>query len=521
MKHIIILKIVLSSLFFSSCSHNFIEQPPSKVNKVRSPASVNDLITDIPQLLIQADKDFTQDNCTRFLGYYINQIYNRPSGFFYPKNKKEEQKLNENFEHVVKNLFELRLLIQSKFKNFSNPSAKCVALVQSSLRMARFTEESLLDWKYENKYKKWPKTAAFQQGWPSTMTLDGVQFEFQTGDVILMRGQTFISATIARIGDEDSQFSHLGIVGEDNKGEKYVVETLIETGTRLEKLSSYLKKPETRLVIYRYKNPEIAKKAGQFAYREVNKLLNKKSYIPYDFKMDLENQDELFCSELIKWAFQSVNSEMNLPKYKTSYSRLLNSSFMKGLGIEAKYTFAPSDIELEPDFDFIAEYRHLPSTRKSLVQDAMFSSVFHWSETKNYELVSEPTSWTASKLAKGIRSIGLFKSKMQPHMHADTLKTVIRMSYLSKPIEEYIFKLDDEYKKKNGFAMTYKDILKEMEIFRSSDCQKYLITKKDFSYSEEKSSSKFHWIYSPKSSQCPLQIEQKIFIFDDPLITSN
>ena len=51
---------------------------------------------------------------------------------------------------------------------------------------------------------------------------NGASLSFQSGDVILVRGQAHNSAAIARIGDVDSQFSHIGIVYIDQAGEHWM-----------------------------------------------------------------------------------------------------------------------------------------------------------------------------------------------------------------------------------------------------------------------------------------------------------
>src|SRR5665647_2489246 len=54
----------------------------------------------------------------------------------------------------------------------------------------------------------------------------GSDLPFQSGDLLLMRGMHHNSAAIARIGDVDSQFSHLAIVHTDDSGKQWVVEAL-------------------------------------------------------------------------------------------------------------------------------------------------------------------------------------------------------------------------------------------------------------------------------------------------------
>ena len=59
----------------------------------------------------------------------------------------------------------------------------------------------------------------------------GADLAFKSGDVILVRGQAHNSAAIARIGDIDSQFSHIGVVYVDPQGRPFKVEALIESGS--------------------------------------------------------------------------------------------------------------------------------------------------------------------------------------------------------------------------------------------------------------------------------------------------
>ena len=58
----------------------------------------------------------------------------------------------------------------------------------------------------------------------------GGDLPFRSGDLLLMRGMHHNSAAIARIGDVDSQFSHLAIIHTDEDGAQWVVESLIEEG---------------------------------------------------------------------------------------------------------------------------------------------------------------------------------------------------------------------------------------------------------------------------------------------------
>ena len=82
----------------------------------------------------------------------------------------------------------------------------------------------------------------------------GSDLDFRSGDLLLMRGMHHNSAAIARIGDVDSQFSHLAIVHTDADGKHWVVESLIEEGAVINPLASTLTHGLGRCVLFRHKD---------------------------------------------------------------------------------------------------------------------------------------------------------------------------------------------------------------------------------------------------------------------------
>lgn len=108
--------------------------------------------------------------------------------------------------------------------------------------------------------------------------------ELQPGDVILQRGMIHNSAAIARIGDVDSQFSHVGIVAHDKRGAPVVVEALIETGGSITPLHHNLGHNLGRAVLFRHKDSALAAHASEMVRDHVAKSLGSGGKpIPYDF----------------------------------------------------------------------------------------------------------------------------------------------------------------------------------------------------------------------------------------------
>jgi hypothetical protein len=158
-------------------------------------------------------------------------------------------------------------------------------------------------------------------------------------------------------------------------------------------------------------------------------------------------------------------------------------------------TFAPADIELDPRFRLIAEWRFVPTIRKTKIQDAIFSSIFFWMEIYNYDLQPELTALLGGNMAVTLRKMGLFSSRLQKHMPSSLLNTVIRLHYLTQPIEKHMFEVEKLFYDKHGYSMTYRDLLKELENYRLSDCEYYQEMKKKLGTIVDSSyHSEFHWI---------------------------
>jgi len=491
MKKINFLWVLPATLLVTACASS----PEAPVIQ-RQTASMRELVEDVPRILQEVREGFNEGNCTSFIQRYTEQVYRKPANYYFPKNPAEVRELDTKADELIRNLFDMRLAMQEKFKGFQNPSVDCVNDVRKALRYTRFAEEALIIWHLERKRRVEKYTEIFGHSWPYSM-YSSPNFRFQTGDLLLLRGQTFISAAIARVGDSDSQFSHLAIVGEDPKGEKYVVESLIETGTIKTKLKDYLKKLEVRAVIYRHPDSALARRAGIAVYQKANAAHLRGETIPYDFTMNPNDHSQLFCAELVQMAYELASrNEIRLPRYKTSFYRLKGKQLLKELSMDVASTFAPADIELDPRFRLVAEWRYIPTLRKTKAQDAIYTSVFDWMEKRNYELKPEPISWLGGNLASMIRKIGLFPDKMQKHMSPSLLKTVIRLSYLSEALENHLLPVEAEYYQKNGHSMSFSDMLRDLEKFRSEDCSRYEQSIQNRGPSDEQSvRSDFHWIF--------------------------
>lgn len=213
----------------------------------------------------------------------------------------------------------------------------------------------------------------------------GHDIPFQAGDLLLMRGMHHNSAAIARIGDVDSQFSHVGIVHTDEAGKQWVVEALIEEGSVIKPLDRDLSHGLGRCVVFRHKDAAFARNAAA----QIHELVRRSNApggkrIWYDFSMELKGDNELFCSKLVRLAYRLASADaVLLPAFTTRFD-MKNRDFMNRIGVTARETFAPADVELESDFDVVAEWQDYRVTSRLRLQDLLMDKLFQWMDEYGY-----------------------------------------------------------------------------------------------------------------------------------------
>ena len=141
---------------------------------------------------------------------------------------------------TMQSLFELRLGLRNQIANWEKRgfmSRDMQRALRDVFRVTRYACDMLGEMHVG--YDKLPEGGKPRRGFTGAdanvlvnpVYHTGADFAFLPGDVLLVRGQAHNSAAIARIGDIDSQFSHVGLVYADADGGLHKVEALIEAGS--------------------------------------------------------------------------------------------------------------------------------------------------------------------------------------------------------------------------------------------------------------------------------------------------
>ncbi|SFV26861.1 YiiX/YebB-like N1pC/P60 family cysteine hydrolase [Hyphomicrobium facile] len=306
----------------------------------------------------------------------------------------------------------------------------------------------------------------------------GTAQHFRSGDVILVRGTAHNSAAIARIGDVDSQFSHIGIVYIDPAGDHWMVESLIEDGAVINPLAKALDHNIVRAVLYRNRDADLAARAAKciFDYVAASRAKGGKRIL-YDFSMRTDDTRNLFCSKLVRLAYEQGSFGMfKLPTYPTKIARK-NRDFLDRVGVATDLTFAPADIDMESGFDLVAEWQDYRETAGIRLQDFTMDKLFEWMERFNYrfdetaaiKLVSVLGRF-ASHFSEGAKDVlsSVFP-RVPINMPRKTVAVVAMLHKTAEPIYHELMKLNQDAVADTGVPLHGLDVMAALERIRERE----------------------------------------------------
>jgi hypothetical protein len=297
------------------------------------------------------------------------------------------------------------------------------------------------------------------------------------GDVVLQRGMAHNSAAISRIGDVDSQFSHLSIVARDPDGRHVMVEALIEEGSIVKPVGDALAHGVGRAILFRHREPELAEHAAEMIRTAIARADGRdEPRILYDFSMELNDYGHLYCAKLVRLAYSmATTGDYRIPTFCTRLD-MKNRDFVERIGVTALETFAPGDMELEPEFDVVAEWRDLRVTSELRLKDMIMMKLFEWMELYDYRF--QPTALarlvgtfgvaTARMPAFVQRLTKRFAGKVPPNMTASAVAAVAMLHWTAEELYAELLKLESRTIAATGRQLHPRLVLEQLERMREA-----------------------------------------------------
>ncbi|HAZ12266.1 MAG: hypothetical protein A2X86_03425 [Bdellovibrionales bacterium GWA2_49_15] len=407
-----------------------------------------------------------------------------------------------DIEEMIQATFKSKLIMREYLKNLDftqSFSDKCYHSVRALLRALRYAEDYLIELNamYDNisdakKYITLTGKAPYFMINPSFTFRD--YNDLQSGDVILSRGNAYTSAAIARIGEDDAQFSHVSFVYKDPQGKLWTTEAHIEIGSVIAPIATHIEQANARTVVFRFQDQNIAHKAAEYMFKLVQKQFLAGKNIPYDFGMDYKNSSELFCSEIVSKGFMDIG-KIDVPLYKTKFTEGL-IPFLQQLGIRVNEgnvqdfeTFAPGDLEVDTRFSVVAEWRNPLKMKQSRMKDAILTKMFEWMEKLNYQFHATGKISTQVYMGWVLRRMPFFKKKLKEkfplNMKPAQLKLFMTLEKVGELIETELMRED----KKSSQPLSLKQLFTVIEELRVRDLA---------TYKKHKRKALFHRYFYPR-----------------------
>lgn len=377
---------------------------------------------------------------------------------------------------VLENLWAAKLAVRERLAAFEaagSASSGCITAARRFLLAGRVVEDYVGELLVRPAAfdKKNPPTA-LTGGFPHLMLSPkaGGRIELRAGDVLLSRGSAYTSAAIARVTDIPAAFSHSAIVHVDAAGKKWIVQALIENGASAVPLEKYLTTGHARVYVLRHPDAAMAREAARRIFGIVTRASATTGNIPYDFHVNEANHSELFCSELVAWAY-ALAGEVKVPLHPSGIHRR-NRDFLDAVGIQPKLAFMPGDLEVDTRFELLAEWRDYSQIRDIRRDDVILDKQFEWMERLDYVHAPQATTSVLKHLVYDLRHgplSGLVDGFLPTNMTKRTLGAVVSLFLASGPMGSMLKKEDEKAERSRRSPLVPAELKARLEAFRAAD----------------------------------------------------
>lgn len=470
-------------LVAAGCSSSKLRRPAGD----ETPPELSEILTHISSANKNLHQDKTQ--CPVLYNYAYTNLLNMEGDSAY-QNLDDVKVIDQELQRS----FLTRLELKEAFKNFKLDTSADVACLKSAsdvLRALRYVEDYLLEIRNERAHQRPEEVVALTGEFPYLMVNPKYADEFksfndlQSGDVLLSRGNAYSSAAIARIGRNDYQFSHLSFVYKDPQTQDLsTTEAHIEIGSVTNPLMEHINGKNAREVVFRHHDSTLAHQASAAVYEKVLAHQKKGVNIEYDFSMNLKDDSRLFCSEVISYGFKLVEPQSDLPHFKSKFTPGI-IPFLNAIGvpateknIETLETFSPGDIQFDPRFELVAEWRNPAKMEESRIKDFILTKIFEKMDTENYRFDPTFKMDAEAKTYWLLRRTPLIKKFLSAKFPLNMNPTQMQLFMTLDKVGEAIYRQVEIASLEYNRPMTPKEIYDTVDEFWKKDALLYKKYKK-------------------------------------------
>jgi hypothetical protein len=284
-----------------------------------------------------------------------------------------------------------------------------------------------------------------------------------SGDILVSRGGAPTSALIARGSDYPGNFSHVALLYVDSKtGEGRIIESLIEYGVLINSVEDYLEDKKLRILVLRLRpglpalkaDPLLAHKAAEWMLDQAESR-----HIPYDFAMDWQRHDKMFCSEVVYTPYMTKG--VRLWPALSHISAQGTANWLADFGVTHFITQTPADLEYDPSLAVAGEWRDVETLFKAhvdnAVTDAMLESADKGMAMGYNRLLLGPTRVT--KAYSMLKNLFGAYGPVPEGMPATAALRNLWYSARHESLAGDVLQQAEEFKKRRGYTPPYWELV--------------------------------------------------------------
>jgi hypothetical protein len=307
----------------------------------------------------------------------------------------------------------------------------------------------------------------------STPFTEILGIKVHSGDLLVSRGGAEVSALISRGNDYPGNFSHVALIYVDEEtNAPYLIEAHIERGVDIATADEYISDRKLRFMVLRPRHdlpqlmddPMLPHKAAAYMYEEAQHR-----HIPYDFRMNFYDPEEMFCSEVGSYAYNQFGVHLWSAESTISSDGVVK--VMNTFGVQNFVTQMPSDLEYDPQLSVVGEWRDM----NALFEDHLYNSVIDAmlmcaenGEDIEYNIWMLPVVRIAkaySKILNWASKVGPVPEGMSALEAAKSDAFISRHETLKQKVRAEVV----SFKQENGYAPPYWELVRIAE--NATDCK--------------------------------------------------
>ncbi|MFS4457856.1 hypothetical protein [Bdellovibrio sp. HCB2-146] len=427
---------------------------------------------------------FNNETCPTFLNAFVK------SSASPDWNRYSNEELQAFSKDSIEQIWQLRLALHKKLGG-ANPA--CVRGIRSAFFALRETSDYLGEFAFQQPSLN-PSTLDFQKqatpiqdysAYPAykiSPSFPG-DFKFKSGDVMLARGVSFVSALISQITDQGSKFSHVIMVNVNPKtGEERTIESYIGVGVSTYEMPWALRNENARLLVLRPKDQKLAAKAADIALEKAQNGDGKNKPIPYDYFSKIDDPSRMGCAEVARASFKWASDGKTVIPAVLSQTDVTNKDFMEKMNIEQGPVYAPDDLATDPNFELVLDWTDYRLVRDSRQRDAILGEIMRWVNALQYNFHDTPQAYLAKNVVLPSRKTFLWpliqKAIKAPNLDRDfpkeTLGVVTVVNQIGNTLLERLKAADERYYAQYHRSMTTAQLKAYLDNMRIADQRNYL-----------------------------------------------